>query len=102
MEGNMSTGTVEVELLDVDLDASVPCETPKIVFYTENGEEVGRETTVCGKPSVARIRYYCPCWAAIGPKYQFTCKDCLDSVRSKDSRMQCQMCRNRDFEWKES
>jgi hypothetical protein len=96
----MSTGTIEVELLDVDLEASLPCETPKIVLYVEDGEEVDRETTVCGKPSVARIRYYCPCWD--GPKYYFTCKDCLDKVRSKDAAMQCVRCRNRDFQWKEA
>lgn len=69
--------TLEVTRLEdlVDLEEVPPCE----VFYLG--------IRPCGNPSVARVKFNCPCSP---PRYTFYCQRCLIDLRN--GWMRCQLC----------
>lgn len=80
------SSTLEIELLDVDLDADVPCEC---WMGPDHPRGDGR-TRRCGEPAVARVRTTCPnehVWLTFVCSYDLAlieagrswCSWCLDS-----------------------
>jgi hypothetical protein len=83
----MSESTLEIELLDVDLDASVPCEY-WVGWYI-----------ACGKESVARVRATCRSCTA-PPAQCFLCAYHLDLL--KKGKAPCSNCGKKKVEWRET
>jgi hypothetical protein len=64
----MSTGTVEITMLDVDLDAEIPCEVDSILAGAP---------FPCPDSSVARVRAWCP---EHGNRTRFVCERHLNGL----------------------
>lgn len=63
----MTAGTIEIELLDVDLDAECPCE----LFYADG--------TACENPAAYRVTAWCPDHGKRGPR--LACIMCTDKLK---------------------
>lgn len=80
----MPSAVAEIEMLDVNIDASVPCQM-KIRLKR------------CGFPSAYRVHIECSCgWAG----KLFTCALCTEALRS--GKCECSHCGGSDYTWKES
>jgi hypothetical protein len=63
----MTAGTMEIELLDIDLDAECPC-----AFYHKDG-------TACLNPAAYRVTGRCPDHGKRGPA--MACVGCTESLK---------------------
>ena len=64
----MTAGTMEIELLDVDLDAECPCG----LFYPDG--------TPCEHPAAYRITGWCPDHGKRGPR--MACAMCTEKLKA--------------------